>query len=59
MSSGRRGKSKPEQGLDPLTIRDLPRPGGASVFSEARLHETVPNATDFAAVQQPFQHGPP
>lgn len=41
-----REQPKPQQELDPTTVRFLPPPGGIIVFSGAQLHETVPNLTD-------------
>ena len=50
-----REQPKPQQELDPLTIRYLPAPGGVIVFSGAQLHETVPNTTDSARYSIDFR----
>ena len=50
-----REQPKPQQELDPLTIRYLPPPGGVLVFSGAQLHETVPNTTDLARYSIDFR----
>jgi hypothetical protein len=50
-----REQPKPQQELDPLTMRYLPAPGGIIVFSGAQLHETVPNTTDFARYSIDFR----
>ncbi len=50
-----REQPKPQQQLDPLTIRYLPPAGGAIVFSGAQLHETVANTTDFARYSIDFR----
>jgi len=50
-----REQPKPQQELDPLTMRYLPAPGGVVVFSGAQLHETVPNTTDFARYSIDFR----
>lgn len=50
-----REQPKPQQELDPLTIRYLPPPGGVIVFSGAQLHETVPNTTDLARYSIDFR----
>ena len=50
-----REQPKPQQELDPLTIRYLPPPGGVILFSGAQLHETVPNTTDFARYSIDFR----
>jgi hypothetical protein len=45
VKSDTREQPKPQQALDPVTMRYLPPPGGVIVFSGAQLHETVPNTT--------------
>ena len=50
-----RQQPKPQQELDPLTVRYLPAPGGIIVFSGAQLHETVPNTTDLARYSIDFR----
>jgi hypothetical protein len=50
-----REQPKPQQELDPLTIRYLPPPGGVILFSGAQLHETVPNTTDLARYSIDFR----
>ena len=50
-----REQPKPQQELDPLTIRYLPPPGGVIMFSGAQLHETVPNTTDLARYSIDFR----
>jgi hypothetical protein len=50
-----REQPKPQQDLDPLTIRYLPPPGAVIVFSGAQLHETVPNTTDLARYSIDFR----
>ena len=50
-----REQPKPQQALDPITIRYLPAPGGVIVFSGAQLHETVPNTTDLARYSIDFR----
>jgi hypothetical protein len=50
-----REQPKPQQQLDPLTVRYLPPPGGVVVFSGAQLHETVPNTTDLARYSIDFR----
>lgn len=53
--SDTRQQPKPQQELDPLTIRYLPPPGGVIVFSGAQLHETVPNTTELARYSIDFR----
>jgi hypothetical protein len=43
--SDTREQPKPQQPVEPPTIRYLPPPGGVILFSGAQLHETVPNST--------------
>jgi hypothetical protein len=50
-----REQPKPQQELDPLTIRYLPAPGGVIVFSGAQLHETAPNTTDLVRYSIDFR----
>jgi hypothetical protein len=40
-----REQPKPQQTLEPVTVRYIPPPGGLIIFSGAQLHETVPNTT--------------
>ena len=53
--SDTRQQPKPQQELDPLTMRYLPPPGGVILFSAAQLHETVPNSTDHARYSLDFR----
>ena len=55
LKSDTREQPKPQQELDPVTVRYLPPPGGVIVFSGAQLHETVPNATDLARYSIDFR----
>ena len=55
VKSDTREQPKPQQQLDPLTMRYLPPPGGIIVFSGAQLHETVPNTTDLARYSIDFR----
>jgi hypothetical protein len=50
-----RKQPKPQQELEPITIRYLPPPGGVIVFSGAQLHETVPNTTGLARYSIDFR----
>ena len=50
-----REQPKPQQELDPVTIRYLPPPGAVILFSGAQLHETVPNTTDLARYSIDFR----
>ncbi len=50
-----RKQPKPQQTLDPTTVRYLPPPGGIIVFSGAQLHETVPNTTNWARYSIDFR----
>jgi hypothetical protein len=50
-----REQPKPQQALDPLTMRYLPPPGGIIVFSGAQLHETVPNTAGLARYSIDFR----
>jgi hypothetical protein len=50
-----REQPKPQQELEPITIRYLPPPGGVIVFSGAQLHETVPNTTGLARYSIDFR----
>jgi hypothetical protein len=45
VKSDTREQPKPQQALQPVTVRFLPPPGGVVLFSGAQLHETVPNTT--------------
>jgi hypothetical protein len=55
VKSDTREQPKPQQELDPLTIRYLPPPGGVILFSGAQLHETVRNSTDLARYSIDFR----
>lgn len=55
VKSDTREQPKPQQELDPLTVRYLPPPGGTIVFSGAQLHATVPNTTDLARYSIDFR----
>jgi hypothetical protein len=55
VKSDTREQPKPQQQLDPPTIRYLPPPGGVIVFSGAQLHETVPNTTGLARYSIDFR----
>jgi hypothetical protein len=55
VKSDTREQPKPQQALDPVTMRYLPPPGGVIVFSGAQLHETVPNTTDLARYSIDFR----
>jgi hypothetical protein len=50
-----REQPKPQQDLQPITVRYLPPPGGIIVFSGAQLHETVPNTADLARYSIDFR----
>jgi hypothetical protein len=50
-----RQQPKPQQDLEPFTIRYLPPPGGVILFSGAQLHETVANTTDVARYSIDFR----
>ncbi len=55
VKSDTREQPKPQQPLEPITVRYLPPPGGIIVFSGAQLHETVPNTTDLARYSIDFR----
>jgi hypothetical protein len=55
VKSDTREQPKPQEALDPVTMRYLPPPGGVIVFSGAQLHETVPNTTDLARYSIDFR----
>lgn len=55
VKSDTREQPKPQQALEPVTVRYLPPPGGIIIFSGAQLHETVPNTTDFARYSIDFR----
>jgi hypothetical protein len=50
-----REQPKPQQELQPITVRYLPPPGGIIVFSGAQLHETVPNTAGLARYSIDFR----
>ncbi len=50
-----REQPKPQQELQPVTVRYLPPPGGIIVFSGAQLHETVPNTSGVARYSIDFR----
>ncbi len=43
-----REQPKPQQDLQPISLRYLPPPDGLIVFAGAQMHETAPNITDVA-----------
>lgn len=55
VKSDTREQPKAQQELEPVTVRYLPPPGGAIIFSGAQLHETVPNATEVARYSIDFR----
>jgi hypothetical protein len=55
VKSDTRQQPKPQQELEPVTVRYLPPPGGLIVFSAAQLHETVPNTTSVARYSIDFR----
>jgi hypothetical protein len=55
VKSDTREQPKPQQPLEPVTVRYLPPPGGVIVFAGAQLHETVPNTTGFARYSIDFR----
>ncbi|MEQ1647618.1 MAG: hypothetical protein ABL898_03440 [Hyphomicrobiaceae bacterium] len=50
-----REQPKPQQSLEPVTVRYLPPPGGIVLFSGSQLHESVPNITDLARYSIDFR----
>jgi hypothetical protein len=50
-----RQQPKPQQDLQPLTVRYIPPPGGIIIFAAAQLHESVPNTTDTARYSIDFR----
>jgi hypothetical protein len=50
-----REQPKPQEKLEPVTVRYLPPPGGIIAFSAAQLHETVPNTTNVARYSIDFR----
>jgi hypothetical protein len=50
-----REQPKPQQELQPVTVRYLPPPGGIIVFSGAQLHQTVPNTAGVARYSIDFR----
>ncbi len=50
-----REQPKPQQALDPVTVRVLPPPGAMIVFSGAQLHETVENTSGVARYSIDFR----
>ncbi len=50
-----REQPKPQQDLDPVTVRLLPPPGAIILFSGAQLHETVENTTGVARYSIDFR----
>jgi hypothetical protein len=50
-----REQPKPQQQLQPITVRYLPPPGGIILFSGAQLHETVPNTAGLARYSIDFR----
>jgi hypothetical protein len=55
IKSDTREQPKPQQPLEPVTVRFLPPPGGTIVFSGAQLHETVANTTGHARYSIDFR----
>ena len=55
VKSDTREQPKPQQELEPVTVRFLPPPGGIIIFSGAQLHETVPNKTNVARYSIDFR----
>jgi hypothetical protein len=55
VKSDTREQPKPQQALEPVTVRYLPPPGGVIIFSGAQLHETVPNTTSVARYSIDFR----
>jgi hypothetical protein len=55
VKSDTREQPKPQQALEPTTVRYLPPPGGIILFSGAQLHETVANTTDVARYSIDFR----
>jgi hypothetical protein len=55
VKSDTREQPKPQQALEPVTVRYLPPPGGVIIFSGAQLHETVPNTTNVARYSIDFR----
>jgi hypothetical protein len=55
VKSDPREQPKPQQELEPVTVRFLPPPGGAIIFSGAQLHETVTNTTSVARYSIDFR----
>jgi hypothetical protein len=53
--SDTRQQPKPQQDLQPVTVRFLPPPGGIILFSGSQLHETVPNMTNVARYSVDFR----
>jgi len=46
---------KPQEALEPVTVRFLPPPGGLILFSGSQMHESVPNTTDVARYSVDFR----
>ena len=55
VKSDTRVQPKPQQELEPVTVRPLPAPGSIILFSGAQLHETVPNTTNVARYSIDFR----
>lgn len=55
IKSDTREQPKPQQVLEPVTVRYLPPPGAVILFSGAQLHETVPNTTKVARYSIDFR----
>ena len=55
VKSDTREQPKPQQALDPVTVRLLPPPGGIIAFSGAQLHETVENTAGIARYSIDFR----
>jgi hypothetical protein len=55
VKSDTREQPKPQQELDPVTVRLLPPPGAIILFSGAQLHETVENTCGVARYSIDFR----
>ena len=55
VKSDTREQPRPQQELDPVTVRLLPPPGAIIAFSGAQLHETVENTTGVARYSIDFR----
>lgn len=55
VKSDTREQPKPQQSLEPVTVRYIPPPGGIILFSGSQLHESVPNITGVARYSIDFR----